>query len=78
MLPLGLAWGHMVCSLYCLQGLADLFKFQRKHPTFNLEDVLMDQTKFYRDYIMRGLHHIREGAGSEAVEPPKSESEVGV
>ena len=59
------------------QGLASLYQFQQSHPTFDLEGVLADQTKFYRDYIMRGLRGIREcreGEGPRNAAPAEPES----
>ena len=53
----------------------DLYQFQQTHPTFDLESVLGDQTQFYRDYISRGLQHIKDGADTD---PGSSESSGGV
>ena len=60
---------NIVCLFVCLQGLADLYSFQQSNPTFDLDAVLSSQTKFYREYIRRGLRSIQEGQPA-----PKSES----
>ncbi len=44
-----------------LQGLNELYQFRTSHPTFDLDSVLAGQTKFYREYILRGLRTVETG-----------------
>lgn len=56
--------------LFVSQGLKELYDFQQANPNFDLDSVLAEQTKFYREYIQRGLRSIREGRPA-----PKTEYE---